>query len=156
AKWQAELSKLRESVEAHLSRYGDSSNFPALDVREIERMLQDDEWTRRLRPAASLVALINFLAGCYAVGGRSNRMPRHVFARLIVMLLLIALSSVIFFCGHASLWIGGTVAVWVGLYGLLTGSILALLSSMRGTSGNWTRACGAAVCLMTPFLWWQS
>src|SRR5262249_37327738 len=80
----------------------------------------------------------------------------HVFAGLFVIVLLIALSSFIFFCGHAAFWIGGTAALWVSVYGLLSGSILALFSPMRGTGGSWARACGAAVCLMTPFLWWQA
>jgi hypothetical protein len=155
--WQEGLSKLHDSVQAHLGRYGARSDFPALDVREIDRMLQDDRWARQLRPAAGLLALISFVAGCLAVSGRSTQNPRQSLAHFFVILLLIALSTVIFFCGFAAFWTGGVAVLWVGLYGLLSGSALVFLSPIRGTaSGNWRRVGGASVCLMTPFLWWQA
>src|SRR5262249_31653592 len=118
--WREAAGALAQSCQTHFTRYHHARFFPPLDLRELRRMLRDDEMQQRIRPwAAFLAALCLFNIVWILKGSQSMR---ALLAGGILGVVLVPASSALFVCGY-------NVPIVVGVSTALALSIWLLASA---------------------------
>jgi len=155
--WQVAARELEQSCRAHLTRYQNSRFFPPLDLRELDRMLRDDEGQQNLRSWAAIAACLS----CFNIAWilkRSHSMPTwKALASGILSVALVSFSSIVFVAGYKATMVGGVSAALALSIWLLTSAAIMLIGGSRtGLRTSAFNAISLAKLTLVPLLLWQA
>lgn len=139
--WRVAAGELEQSCRTHLARYQKSQIFPPLELRELHRMLRDDEWQQNLRPWAALAASLSLFHTVWILRVAQSAPALKPLAKGILGVALVAVCNILFVSGHNATMIGGVSTAMALSIWLFTWAVIFLIGD-SGT-GPRTRALNA-------------